>query len=727
MKKVTNWMLMVALVCGLSLSVTSCKDDDDNNTSEQKKDDVSPLDTDDARVAFRWLCVLAGVDKLDDNWQSKQYEPIVGDASQNNAFTRIIVVKDLQEAQEDFSKLADKTCAQLASMQIIDGGAAGTMKWTPSKAGEQNLAVVEVNSRIMPHLQKLIYCTPDQKGENSWFGDNLKGTAYYRLGDVIRDQDGYLWVCVRPAFAPDKEYSHWINIYNASRYGNKYDATGKEVVNRCPMLEENVYDKYDRSEKYGLNVTIKLPTQLAYDREHIYNLNNLLWALLKPQAYYDAAIANKQIGLCGFNYDYHGKNFLAKVSQFWNEVPQGGYKYNIWEMLLGRSRDQFDNLQQMNFFYQGYKWWWGETPDFWIYNSKGYVKTLGETGSESGDKVTNINVVKDPETNQRGFDITRYAGDPNSNQYAGFKPQFSMTGNDVHEGYWVVRYKRGDKLGTKGSKYDPYNKISGCQDVYVYNVKTGHGYGADVPQEQDGEIIVEKPNADLPEVGYLIGDDGLFYKDEEAVSKVQRQAVAVVVCVNNATPVEAGTDYYGLAMAVEDTYQGEEYEWADEASRDKNCFGDGAIVSPEQRSRLAEVMNGLAVTTRLATHVCGAMHSHPAAENIYKMSHPILEDANKANFSRWFIPSSGQFIMACKSMGFTWNGTTFTGAGHWNWGGYKDMFGSPAGDLNGEYFTATASTNNNPSIWCFDEQSIFEKPMTTSMRMRPMMAFKKIK
>ena len=102
MKKVTNWMLMVALVCGLSLSVTSCKDDDDNNTSEQKKDDVSPLDTDDARVAFRWLCVLAGVDKLDDNWQSKQYEPIVGDASQNNAFTRIIVVKDLQEAQEDF-------------------------------------------------------------------------------------------------------------------------------------------------------------------------------------------------------------------------------------------------------------------------------------------------------------------------------------------------------------------------------------------------------------------------------------------------------------------------------------------------------------------------------------------------------------------------------------------------------------------------------------------------
>ena len=36
-----NLWLMAALVCGLSLSVTSCKDDDDN-TSEQRNEDADP-------------------------------------------------------------------------------------------------------------------------------------------------------------------------------------------------------------------------------------------------------------------------------------------------------------------------------------------------------------------------------------------------------------------------------------------------------------------------------------------------------------------------------------------------------------------------------------------------------------------------------------------------------------------------------------------------------------
>ena len=66
-RKVFNWMLMAALVCGLSLSVTSCKDDDDDNTSEQRNADADPLDTPEAQTAWRWLCALTDAQTLESN------------------------------------------------------------------------------------------------------------------------------------------------------------------------------------------------------------------------------------------------------------------------------------------------------------------------------------------------------------------------------------------------------------------------------------------------------------------------------------------------------------------------------------------------------------------------------------------------------------------------------------------------------------------------------------
>ena len=95
-----NFWLMAAMVLSLSLSFTACSDDDDdNNGSEQKKDDVSPLDTDEARVAWRWLCALTNAEGFDTNWKSKTWEPTVGQASENSQYTRIVVVDDLDGAK----------------------------------------------------------------------------------------------------------------------------------------------------------------------------------------------------------------------------------------------------------------------------------------------------------------------------------------------------------------------------------------------------------------------------------------------------------------------------------------------------------------------------------------------------------------------------------------------------------------------------------------------------
>ena len=235
-----NYMLTVAVVLGLGMSVTSCKSDDDDNgnDSAMTQDEVDATDNDEARTAFRWLCILSNGEDFDQNWQKKTWEPTVGVASTDNEATRIIVVDNLEDAREEFSKLADKDVSEIGTKLTINGGAAGSMTWEQSAEGAQNLASVTVSVPVIPHLQKIVYCTEEQVGDN---GTSMKGTAYYRFGDVIRDSQGYYWVCVRPAFAPRnkkecsaKGDSHWINIFNGAESGG-----GK------PMPSANVKTKWD--------------------------------------------------------------------------------------------------------------------------------------------------------------------------------------------------------------------------------------------------------------------------------------------------------------------------------------------------------------------------------------------------------------------------------------------------------------------------------------------------
>ena len=496
----TWYMVLCTLILGVSLGFTACSDDDDDDKSsnEQKKDDVSPLDTDDARVAFRWLCQLTDVSEgLDKDWQSKTYEPTVGQPSDNNQYTRIVVVSDLDEAKILFSKLADVDPDQLSAQYAVNGGAAGTMTWETSSANAENLAVVTVRSRILPHLQKLVYCTEAQVGNNGYLWDSMKGTPYYRLGDVIRDADGYYWICVRPAFAPaDKEDSHWINVFNAS-------APAFLNGNQHPIPEANIENEWNKKPKYN-NATILLPTKLPYDRQHIYNLSQLLWAMLFPDTYKQACLMDPKSGLCGFEYKYHDDLFLSAVATHWNElVPNVGY--SLWEVLFGVTLDNLANLKKMGFFYQGYKWWWGSTADMWRFTSNGFI-TGKYKGSESNDKES-IEVV------EHGFDINRYAADSRADTSATGGPAARrFVGNSTEqliEATWVVRYKSGKQLYNGEGKYSPHKRIEGCTDIYVYNKKENRPYGPTVEQDDQNSRIGVTGFSGHP--FYQIGD---VYKDQ---------------------------------------------------------------------------------------------------------------------------------------------------------------------------------------------------------------------
>lgn len=49
LNRYSHLLLLACIVCGFSLSVTSCKDDDDDK-SEQRSADADPLDTDEAHI-----------------------------------------------------------------------------------------------------------------------------------------------------------------------------------------------------------------------------------------------------------------------------------------------------------------------------------------------------------------------------------------------------------------------------------------------------------------------------------------------------------------------------------------------------------------------------------------------------------------------------------------------------------------------------------------------------
>ena len=452
MKRTLNIWLMVALLCGITLSVTSCKDDDDDNTSTQRNEDADPMDTDEAMVAWRWLSLLTDAETLEPNWASKTYTPNIGVASENNKNTRIVTVADLDEAKGKFADLAGVETSLLANDYTATQSGVGSLQWSPSPAGADNLAEVTVNIRTIPSLQKIIYCTTDQVGKNGWgLSGQVDKTAYYRFGDVICDRDKkQYWVCVRPAFAPgDKGESHWICIFNS------------QVSNDLPKA--NIYSKYNQVNKYD-NRTIKLPTKLSSSREHMNNLANLVYALLDPAAYATKVGTDPNLhnnGLGGFDYQYHGELFLRSVSSYWNKTKTGAGK-TIWEVLFGRTRGQMKEMKNMIMYYNGYQWRVGQTGYLWEFKApkaNGFQRTA--PGSEKGDMVLY-------NFGGEGFDITRYTYSEDFDDAVGGPDRFDFDGNYR----WVVVHAKGSEL-QKSGKYSPNEQINGFTDIYRYNAETG--------------------------------------------------------------------------------------------------------------------------------------------------------------------------------------------------------------------------------------------------------------
>ena len=476
-KQSINLWLFAALLCGLSLTVTSCKDDDNDNGSNGDESEivVAPTETEEAKAALNWLANMTNVEEFTDDWASKTYEPTIGVESKNEANTRVVVVADIDYARMNFSSISGIDPDKLSSVQsqTIDG--VGTVTWTPSAADANNLATVDVNTKLIPHLSKIVYCTMEQAGDN---GSTFDGTAYFRFGDVLEDQEGYYWVCVKPAFGTGKaaqQQGYWINVFNRDE---KNGQGSDDIV--PPIPKANICSDYN--EKYNGN-TILLPTKLKSTKEMTHNLANLVWALLNPDAYHET-VGDNGIGLGGYDYKYNGQKFCERVAEQWKEK-------GIWQKLFNRTYEEMKQFKKLNFYYEGYHF----TPKIHLGSSNLGCATVMGTKRYEPKYVTTYN--QDSEKNLEmkeegaGFDMRRYCSDDAQNENcansgkAGYAPaqQFSDT-----EGYWIVRQKTSSEID--GTVFHPsvYDNLKNMREIYRYNAAYQKSAGNKIPVEVEDDL-----------------------------------------------------------------------------------------------------------------------------------------------------------------------------------------------------------------------------------------------
>ena len=454
MIKTTKWMLTALLMMGLSMGFVACSDDDDydggvpTNETEYKK----------SQLGWDIITQLTSERTAPDGWEDMTFEPTIGKASDTDPYTRIVATNDLAAAAERFGGLIGfpTTISETTNSFTYNQQGMGKLIYQKGSEDGEYLAQVEVDLKQVPHLKKILYQTPEQMGNNSYFD----GTAYYRFGDVVMDKDGYYWICVRPAFGPEgKEDSHWLCFSHN-------------------LPEENI-----KEYKTSTGVQNYLPTGLGKSTEHMQNAAEMFYAMLFPTSWVNSLAGGnppKMFNDFSFkdNYDYHNVYFWQNVCNAWET-------FNLFNLVLGVDKETLANDRQWHMLYSGYSWWFTTSWNCSLYEA---------TFSQFTGKKANMHDVTYTSPTQDMHSMTL---DAKSGSKVG-PVNGPFFGND-DKLRWYVRYKKGSELG--GGAYHVKLQMSGCSDVYVYNKYYGF-YDLNADPE-----VTKAPNTGYENRGfYAMGD-----------------------------------------------------------------------------------------------------------------------------------------------------------------------------------------------------------------------------
>jgi len=492
-KRILDGLLMAALVVGLGMSVTSCKDNDDDNerTPEEIAQDPYEKESEAADALYRLVSQLSVCDSLPNNWKTAIFEPKAGkviDSSQPRV--RTIAVNNAAEAVARYNSLTGKELPATTITDTYKVEGVGTLQLNVGGAGA--IATIDVNVQQMPQLQQLRLVSAADMGENGSFW----GEPYYSFGDVVMDEDSCYWICVRPAYSPNgKEDTHWMSFQLTEKNLKTYTKKG---------CEQQVY-----------------PVDLGVQKEKMQYLAQLLAILANPDGYQtEAGLMGEYFngtGLGGLQPAAMPVDSLVKQARLWNENK-------IWEKIMpvGFKPDEVQTFK-----------------DFFKNASVAFIY---EKGSTSGTNLT-IKVVLYPnaktfykeapfyekekvDMREIAFDVT------NSYSTKGKRTNDNCTVPDA----FVVRYKSGYQLSSNWV-------FSPSATEPIPGVKTVHRFNDEKTQLIDlGSYTREQARPKM-----IMAKDGKFYKNEAACKANNTEPMALVFYVGN--DADASGKYRGLAIS----------------------------------------------------------------------------------------------------------------------------------------------------------------------------------
>ncbi len=334
--------LLALLGLALTLGITSCKDNDlsDGTNGDNPSGQVTEQNYQKYEALQTLLGVVANVDSLPQNWDTKDYaeEPTIGtvkDAS--NPYVRYVVTSSAVEADREFRSM-------------ISQGTDGTAKsstWKQDGVGSLDFkvlnqtdcyATLDVNVQQLPHLTQLRFVPASVIGENKII------KPYYQFGDVIKQTVGtktVYWVCVRPCDKTGKlEQSHWCTLQLVPK---------DEKNSNYKKIADNYY----------------LPTVLGSNKgdaqRMVQNFFNVLRIMRHPEFYDQSELPDAQrVGIDKISYEDFGYQQAFKASKLWRQNE-------IWDKLRNEDypTDVFEGIcakfpSPLRAYYYGYnKVWFG--------------------------------------------------------------------------------------------------------------------------------------------------------------------------------------------------------------------------------------------------------------------------------------------------------------------------------------------------------------------------------
>jgi hypothetical protein len=329
MKKYFRFALMALLMGGLALSVSSCKDDDDSETNKEGSDDNTEAAADESRDAAQrfWSVAsqLVGPFEVTDDYASKTFQPTIGQAD-GNSTVRVVNTGSMAAAAQRFASLTGADVNEETTSYTFEDDAVGRLVYTKTNDGT-SLATVDVSIKQIPDLQRIVFKTEQQMGDNGKFA----GTPYYSFGDVVLAYSEYnkpeYWICVRPALGmAGKEDTHWVSV--------------------SPLPQKNIYHYSGKKKQIDFN----MPKYLNSNYEQMQNLAELLYAMFNGEQWEKNTDEYSTESMLGYasGLPIFGDLLYTRVKYFnrffWQTVNRYWEKNDLFHLVFGYSIDEMRQI-----------------------------------------------------------------------------------------------------------------------------------------------------------------------------------------------------------------------------------------------------------------------------------------------------------------------------------------------------------------------------------------------